>query len=551
MADFNENEYSGNGYGKEQEPVNSNVYGENAAQSNAGYREESSTGAYGTNNQVGSNGNAGAYGADNQTGSNGNAGAYGTDNQAGSNGNAGAYGADNQAGSNGNTGAYGTNSQARNAYEVHADAVREIPVEEKKQKKPGKAGKVAKKAVAIVVSAALFGGVAAGTFQGVNYLTGYNTKNDAAAANASLLLKSTEINTDGVTIKDSLDVSDIAESVMPSIVAITNKSVQEVQNYFSIFGYGGRTTQQETESQGSGIIIGKNDTELLVVTNYHVIENAETLSVCCVDGAVYEAKVKGTDSSDDLAVIAVPLESISSDTMAQIKVIGIGDSDSLKVGEQVVAIGNALGYGQSVTTGIVSATNRAISSGSSNGNDNTSSDSTDTQEYIQTDAAINPGNSGGALVNMKGELVGINSAKIAYTTVEGMGYAIPVSRVYDIIENLMNQTTRDKVSDEGKAVIGVTVTTVDDSINQVYGIPKGAYVSQVSENGPAQQGGIMAGDVITAFDGKSVDTKEKLIEILQYYKAGETVTVTVQTPGNGGYTERQVEVTLGQASGTK
>ena len=408
MADFNENEYSGNGYDKEQEPVNSNVYGENAAQSNTGYREESSAGAYGTNSQAESNGNAGAYGADNQ---------------AGSNGNAGAYGADNQAGSNGNTGAYGTNSQARNAYEVHADAVREIPVEEKKQKKPGKAGKVAKKAVAIVVSAALFGGVAAGTFQGVNYLTGYNTKNDAAAANASVLLKSTEINADGVTIKDSLDVSDIAESVMPSIVAITNKSVQEVQNYFSIFGYGGHTTQQETESQGSGIIIGKNDTELLVVTNYHVIENAETLSVCCVDGAVYEAKVKGTDSSDDLAVIAVPLESISSDTMAQIKVIGIGDSDSLKVGEQVVAIGNALGYGQSVTTGIVSATNRAISSGSSNGNDNTSSDSTDTQEYIQTDAAINPGNSGGALVNMKGELVGINSAKIAYTTVEGMGYS--------------------------------------------------------------------------------------------------------------------------------
>lgn len=556
MADYNENEYSGNDYNKEQEPVNRNVYGENAAQNNAGYTSESSAGAYGAGNQAGSNGNAGAYGAGSQAESNGNAGTYGTGSNGnagtygtGSNGNAGAYGA----GSNTNTGAYGysTDSQAQNAYEVHADAIREIPVEEKKQKKSGKAGKVAKKAVAIVVSAALFGGVAAGTFQGVNYLTGYSAKNNAATANASVLLKSTEINTDGMTIKDSLDVSDIAESVMPSIVAITNKSVQEVQNYFSIFGYGGRTTQQETESQGSGIIIGKNDTELLVVTNYHVIEDAETLSVCCVDGAVYEAKVKGTDSNNDLAVIAVPLENISSDTMAQIKVISIGDSDSLKVGEQVVAIGNALGYGQSVTTGIVSATNRTISSSSSNGNDSSSSDSTDAQEYIQTDAAINPGNSGGALVNMKGELVGINSAKIAYTTVEGMGYAIPVSRVYDIIENLMNQTTRDKVSDEEKAVIGVTVTTVDDSINQVYGIPKGAYVSQVTENGPAQQGGIMAGDVITAFDGKTVDTKEKLIEILQYYKAGETVTVTVQTPGNGGYTERQVEVTLGQASSTK
>ena len=231
---------------------------------------------------------------------------------------------------------------------------------------------------------------------------------------------------------------------MPSIVSITNQSVQEVQNYFSMFGYGAQTPQtEETTSCGSGIIIGKNDTELLIVTNNHVVEDADTLSVSFVNNQVCKANIKGTDADNDLAVIAVPLSEIPDDTMSSIAVATMGDSDSVEVGEQVVAIGNALGYGQSVTTGIISAANRVIDSdSSSDGNsDGTTADtsSTDTtgKTYLQTDAAINPGNSGGALLNMNGEVIGINSAKLASTEVEGMGYAIPISRVSDIIENLM------------------------------------------------------------------------------------------------------------------
>lgn len=284
------------------------------------------------------------------------------------------------------------------------------------RKRPKAAVRFVKKAGAVTLSAILFGGVAAGTFQTVNTLTGYNTaaaapgSETAESAAGSLLKTSTLAGAD--TAKGSLDVSNIAESVMPSIVSITNKSVQEVQNFFSMFGYGysGDAIRQETESCGSGIIIGKNDSELLIVTNNHVIEAADTLSVSFIDNQVYEANVKGTDPDNDLAVIAVSLDSISGDTMSQIAVASIGDSDSLKVGEQVVAIGNALGYGQSVTTGIVSATNRSLG-GSTNPSNSDSSSAT----YIQTDAAINPGNSGGALVNMNGELIGINSAKLAST----------------------------------------------------------------------------------------------------------------------------------------
>lgn len=316
-----------------------------------------------------------------------------------------------------------------------------------------------------------------------------------------------------------------------------------------MFGYGPSTTQQESESCGSGIIIGKNDTELLMVTNYHVVEGADSLSVTFADGQVYEAKIKGTESAYDLAVVAVPLKNIDSSTLSQIAVAAIGDSDSLKVGQQVVAIGNALGYGQSVTTGIVSAVDRTVSTSSSETGSSSSAGSANT--YIQTDAAINPGNSGGALVNMKGELVGINSAKIASSEVEGMGYAIPVSKVSEIIERLMNETTRDKVAEENRAALGISVTTVDDSINQTYGIPKGAYVSKVSDDGAAKAAGILPGDVITAFDGKTVESSSGLTELMQYYAAGESVEVTLQTPDNGSYTEKTVTVTLGQAQTTQ
>ena len=309
------------------------------------------------------------------------------------------------------------------------------------RKKNTSAARIAKKAGAIALSAVLFGGVASGTFLGVNYAAGYrnnastaassesaSASSQTASSSSSLLKATTPVSTGSAASSGSLDVSSVAESVMPSIVSITNKSVQEVQNYFSMFGYGGQAQEVESTSVGSGIIIGKNDTELLIVTNNHVVEGADTLSASFIDNSVYEATIKGTDSDNDLAVIAVPLSSISDDTMSQIAVAAVGDSDSLKVGEQVVAIGNALGYGQSVTTGIVSATDRTLSSSDSSDSNALISSTVTTKEtptYIQTDAAINPGNSGGALVNMKGEVIGINSAKLASTEVEGMGYAIP------------------------------------------------------------------------------------------------------------------------------
>lgn len=342
---------------------------------------------------------------------------------------------------------------------------------------------------------------------------------------------------------------------MPSIVSITNKSVQEVQNYFSMFGYGGQAQEVESTSVGSGIIIGKNDTELLIVTNNHVVEGADTLSASFIDNSVYEATIKGTDSDNDLAVIAVPLSSISDDTMSQIAVAAVGDSDSLKVGEQVVAIGNALGYGQSVTTGIVSATDRTLSSSDSSDSNALISSTVTTKEtptYIQTDAAINPGNSGGALVNMKGEVIGINSAKLASTEVEGMGYAIPITRVSSIIEELMNETTRTKVADSQKSSIGIAGITVDSNINAAYGIPAGVYVASVTPGSGAEAAGIRKGDVITKFDGKTVSTIQELKEKLQYYAAGEAVSITVQSPGEGGiYTEKEMTITLSSAQSSE
>lgn len=322
-----------------------------------------------------------------------------------------------------------------------------------------------------------------------------------------------------------------------------------------MFGYGGQAQEVESTSVGSGIIIGKNDTELLIVTNNHVVEGADTLSASFIDNSVYEATIKGTDSDNDLAVIAVPLSSISDDTMSQIAVAAVGDSDSLKVGEQVVAIGNALGYGQSVTTGIVSATDRTLSS-SDSGDSNALISSTvttkETPTYIQTDAAINPGNSGGALVNMKGEVIGINSAKLASTEVEGMGYAIPITRVSSIIEELMNETTRTKVADSQKSSIGIAGITVDSNINAAYGIPAGVYVASVTPGSGAEAAGIRKGDVITKFDGKTVSTIQELKEKLQYYAAGEAVSITVQSPGEGGiYTEKELTITLSSAQSSE
>ena len=442
-----------------------------------------------------------------------------------------------------------------------------MPAPKAPGKKNRKVGRTARKIGAVILSAVLFGGVASGTFLGINYAAGYTPGSlkaqpgteEAAAetgtGEAGETQAQTQASSDSLvaassaqtSVQGGMDVSDIASAVMPSIVSITNRSVQEVQNYFSIFGYGGHVQTQETESCGSGIIIGQNDSELLIVTNNHVVEGADTLSASFIDNQVYEANLKGTDPSNDLAVIAIPLESISEDTMSQIKVASVGDSDTLKVGEQVVAIGNALGYGQSVTTGIVSATNRTLQTEATA----VSTSSEDLPTYIQTDAAINPGNSGGALVNMNGEVIGINSAKLASTEVEGMGYAIPISRVSDIIETLMNETTRTKVSESEKSSIGITGITVNETITQAYDIPAGVYVAEVTKGSGAEQAGIRQGDVIIAFDGKEITDIQQLQDVLLYYSAGETVEVSLKTMGDGGYVDKTVSLTLGHAADTQ
>ena len=420
-----------------------------------------------------------------------------------------------------------------------------------------KTANLAKKVGTIALSAVLFGSVAGGTFQAVNYFarsrTAASTTTTQTTSNSSLLKAAAT--SSGSASTGTLDVSTIAKNAMPSIVSITNKSVQEVQNYFSMFGYGAQTPQtEETTSCGSGIIIGKNDTELLIVTNNHVVDGADTLSVSFVNNQVCEANIKGTDSDNDLAVIAVPLSEIPDDTMNSIAIATMGDSDSIHVGEQVVAIGNALGYGQSVTTGIISAANRVIdgNSSSAGGTDGTASDSasndTTGKTYLQTDAAINPGNSGGALLNMNGEVIGINSAKLASTEVEGMGYAIPVSRVSDIIENLMNEQTRTKVSSENQGTLGIKCLDVSSQIQQAYSMPAGIYISEVTSGGAAEKAGLKSGYVLTSFDGHSVTSTNELKSLLSYYSAGETVEVEAQVPDNGSYETKTFSLTLGTNS---
>lgn len=327
-------------------------------------------------------------------------------------------------------------------------------------------------------------------------------------------------------------VAQVAKSCMPSVVSITNASVKTVQDFF------GGVQQYPSESSGSGIIVGQNDSEILVATNNHVVADADTITVAFDDDAVYEAQVKGTDSDNDLAVVAVKISDMSEDTLKSIKVVSIGNSDELEIGEQVVAIGNALGYGQSVTSGWISAVDREV----------TDEDGKTTGKLIQTDAAINPGNSGGALLNMQGELIGINSAKAAATEVEGMGYAIPVSVAQPILDELMNRETRYKTDEEHAGYIGVTCLNVDSTSAQTYGIPLGAFVDSVEEGGPAQTAGIQKGDVIVKFDGMTVSGSSDLVGKLEYYQAGETVDVVISRAQNGEYQEQTVSVTLGKKS---
>ena len=428
-----------------------------------------------------------------------------------------------------------------------------------KDNRNDKIRKIAKKGLTLSLCAVLAGGLAAGSFEGINKITGAATVEAANKDETTLTYAKSEKKADDSdaksddskdaeqsTKKGSLDVSDIAEEALPSIVSITTKSVQEVQSYYGMYGmygYAPQQQEQEVEGSGSGIIVGKNDDELLIATNYHVVSGADTLSVAFVDGNAVEASVKGFDEERDLAVVSVSLDDIDKDTMDAISVAKIGSSDDLKVGEQVVAIGNALGYGQSVTTGIVSAKNRRMDSDNNTVTDG-SDDSSNGVNLIQTDAAINPGNSGGALLNMEGEVVGINSAKLASTEVEGMGYSIAISDVTDILQNLMNETSRDKLDDSEHGTIGIKCISVSSEAVQMYGIPAGVFVSEVTEGGAADKAGLKANSVITEFNGKTVSSADQLIEYLSYYEPGEEVELTVQVPKGTGYEEETIKVTL-------
>lgn len=432
-----------------------------------------------------------------------------------------------------------------------------------KDNRNDKIRKIAKKGLTFSLCAVLAGGLAAGSFEGVNKLAGWSgattveaasnkdettltyAKSEKKDADASDSKSDTGKDT-GSTAKGSLDVSEIVSEALPSIVSITTKSVQEVQNYFGMYGmygYAPQQQEQEVEGSGSGIIVGKNDDELLIATNYHVVEGEDTLSVAFTDGNAVEASVKGFDEERDLAVVSVSLDDVEDDTMDAVSIANIGSSDDLKVGEQVVAIGNALGYGQSVTTGIVSAKNRRMDSDNNTVTDG-SDDSSDGVNLIQTDAAINPGNSGGALLNMEGEVVGINSAKLASTEVEGMGYAIAISDVTDILQNLMNETSRDKLDDSEHGVLGIKGSSVSSEAVQMYGIPAGVFVKEVTEGGAADKAGLKANSVITEFNGKTVSSINQLIEYLSYYEPDEEVELTVQVPHGTSYKEETVKVTL-------
>lgn len=420
-------------------------------------------------------------------------------------------------------GGYGTNSQ---------------PEPEKPDKKK-KTGKSVPKAVAVGGLAILFGVVSSAVFLTSNVvgtrLLGLDSGTSSVSASSKTVGNSTPLSTSSSVVTS--DVSGIVENVMPSIVSITSMSVEEVQSFF------GGTYQQQTEGAGTGIIIGQNDSELLIVTNNHVVEGSNTLTVTFNDESSVEANIKGTNSDYDVAVIAVPLEDISDDTMEAISVATLGDSTELKVGEPAIAIGNALGYGQSVTTGVISALDRSVSTTDSQTGQTVES----SVKLIQTDAAINPGNSGGALVNANGEVVGINSSKLVGDSVEGVGYAIPISDVSDLIEQLMNQETREKVAEADQGALGIRGISVSDAFSEQLELPQGVYVSEVTSGGGAEAAGMSRGCIITAINGTSISSMEGLQEQLQYYAKGETVTLTIQVPQTtGDYQEQTLDVTLGE-----
>jgi len=413
--------------------------------------------------------------------------------------------------------------------------------------------------------AVVFGLVAGIVFQGVNLTTERflvtDTEQKDQVETAQLTKETTADSKDTQNSADSSEVTgsvaSVAKTAMPTVVAITSVSIQEIPYYFG-FGFSSRSTQQySSEGSGSGIIVGENDDELLIATNNHVVSGATTLNVCFMGSDVVSAeqetaetaaddsadinvedavsaKIKGTDESNDLAVIAVAKADIPQDTLSELKIAQLDTSDDLEVGEQVVAIGNALGYGQSVTSGWISALNRTISTDDMTGSG-----------LIQTDAAINPGNSGGALLNMKGEVIGINSAKFASNAVEGMGYAIPISKAQPILEDLMSRETRDKVDSSEASYLGINPLDLSAEVTAMFDMPEGVFVSSVSTGEAADNAGIRKGDIITGFDGQTVTGRDDLNDKMKYYAAGETVDITIARAQNGQYVEQTVQVTLG------
>ena len=406
----------------------------------------------------------------------------------------------------------------------------------KKAKKPLSMGK---KWAIVIAMALVFGLVAGSTMVGVNVVGSLVFDREDKTAQ----LQQTEIagnaGTTGQTEGNTGTVSEVAANAMPSLVTISTMTVEEMRNFF------GGTQQYEVQGAGTGVIVGENDKELLIATNYHVVEGASSLSVGFIDEHSVEAAVKGSDVNNDLAVVAVKLSDIPDDTMEQIKIATIGDSDTLQLGDQVVAIGNALGYGQSVTSGYVSALDRDLTL--------TYGDGTTIQStgLIQTDAAINSGNSGGALLNMKGELIGINEAKSSGSSsgasVDNIGFAIPIDKAQGSLQEMMNMETRERVDADQASYIGIRGGDVSSEAIQLYNVPAGVVVTEVVENGPAADAGIDAGDIITELDGRTISGMSQLQQTLEYYAAGEKVDVVIQRSGDNGYEAKTVSITLGAA----
>lgn len=448
----------------------------------------------------------------------------------------------NQTQSSGNQNQYGwqrQEEQPRYNRPQNQNNMPHIPPE--REPRSRKKGSLAAKIAGVAAAAILFGVIAGGTMFAVNtvgevlkgryFVATAETEAQAGTAVVEPEEKETAaVQNSGAAVSSAIvmDVSSIVEKAMPSVVAIHNTMVMQHQTWF------GPSQTVEVPSSGSGIIVGQNEEELLIVTNNHVVEDSKELMVSFIDEQQVAAAIKGTDSESDLAVIAVALKDIPAETMAQIKVAALGDSDTLKVGQGVIAIGNALGYGQSVTVGYVSALNRKVKA----------EDST-TRTLLQTDAAINPGNSGGALLNMRGEVIGINAAKYSSTEVEGMGYAIPISQAQDIINELMSKKTRVTVDEKKQGYLGIQGQNIDETAAAMYGMPRGVYVYKIVEDTAASRSDLREKDIITKFDGQTVRSMSDLQKMLTYYEGGSTVTLTVQSLENGQYVERSVEITLG------